>query len=230
MKVLKKAQEAIFGRNNLFRNFGIKFDQNLWDFWNFLAAYNLCLNSLKNQQQFWTLLPVVGWWWLFGFSGHPMTGCGGFKSSCNLLFFWLNKPLSTAQSSAVNKTQQHQEKHSWERRESNPGLLVRKRERYLSVVILPSLIMICFKLFNINRKDITRGRGWGYFCCGREAGGAFLYRRFSDRVSSQPKICRDQLFFHSRIKLELVFQGILKKFGNFFLCSCAVESAAAIHA
>ena len=32
------------------------------------------------------------------------------------------KPLSTVLSSAFNKPQQHQEKNSWERQESNPGL------------------------------------------------------------------------------------------------------------
>ena len=32
------------------------------------------------------------------------------------------KPLSTVLSSAINKSQQHQEKNSWERRESNPVL------------------------------------------------------------------------------------------------------------
>ena len=33
------------------------------------------------------------------------------------------KPLSTVLSSAVNKSQQHQQKNSWERQELNPGLV-----------------------------------------------------------------------------------------------------------
>ena len=33
------------------------------------------------------------------------------------------KPLSTVLSSAVNKSKQHQDKNSWEHRESNPGPL-----------------------------------------------------------------------------------------------------------
>ena len=40
------------------------------------------------------------------------------------------KPLSTVQSSAVNKSQQHQEKNYWKWQESIPGLLGVKRERY----------------------------------------------------------------------------------------------------
>ena len=38
------------------------------------------------------------------------------------------KLLSTALSSAVNKSEQHQEKNSWEYRVSNPGLLGEKQE------------------------------------------------------------------------------------------------------
>ena len=38
------------------------------------------------------------------------------------------KPLSTVLSSAVNKSQQHQEKKSWERQELNPGSLGAKRD------------------------------------------------------------------------------------------------------
>ena len=41
------------------------------------------------------------------------------------------KPLSTALSSAFNKSQKNQEKNSWERRESNPGLLGEEQECYL---------------------------------------------------------------------------------------------------
>ena len=37
------------------------------------------------------------------------------------------EPLCTILSSAINKSQQHQEKNSWKRRESNPGLLVEKQ-------------------------------------------------------------------------------------------------------
>ena len=40
------------------------------------------------------------------------------------------KPLSTVQSSAVNKSQQPQEKNSWECRDSNPGPHGAKRERF----------------------------------------------------------------------------------------------------
>ena len=41
------------------------------------------------------------------------------------------KPLPTVLSSGVNKSQQHQEKKSWERRESNLGPLGEKQECYL---------------------------------------------------------------------------------------------------
>ena len=38
----------------------------------------------------------------------------------------INKPLSTLQSSAINKSHQHQEKNFWESRELNPVLLGEK--------------------------------------------------------------------------------------------------------
>ena len=41
------------------------------------------------------------------------------------------KPLSTVLSSAVNKSREHQEKNSWERWESNPGLMGEKQVWYL---------------------------------------------------------------------------------------------------
>ena len=41
------------------------------------------------------------------------------------------KPLPTVLSSAVNKSEQHQEKNSWERRESNLGPLGEKQGCYL---------------------------------------------------------------------------------------------------
>ena len=41
------------------------------------------------------------------------------------------KSQSTALSSAVNKSQQHQEKNSREHKEFNPGLLVKKQVCYL---------------------------------------------------------------------------------------------------
>ena len=41
------------------------------------------------------------------------------------------KPLFTVLSSAVNKSQQHQEENSWKHRESNPGLLGEKHVYYL---------------------------------------------------------------------------------------------------
>ena len=40
------------------------------------------------------------------------------------------KPLSTVLNSAVNKSQQHQEKNSWEHQELNLGLLGAKQEHY----------------------------------------------------------------------------------------------------
>ena len=47
------------------------------------------------------------------------------------------EPLSTVLSSAVIKYQQHREKNSWERRESNSGLLGEKQERYLCAMQPP---------------------------------------------------------------------------------------------
>ena len=47
------------------------------------------------------------------------------------------KPLSTILSSAVDKSQQHQEKNSWQCRESNPGLLGEKQVCYLCTLKPP---------------------------------------------------------------------------------------------
>ena len=47
------------------------------------------------------------------------------------------KPLFNVLSSAVNKSQQQQEKNSWERRESNPGLLGERQECYLWIMQPP---------------------------------------------------------------------------------------------
>ena len=44
------------------------------------------------------------------------------------------KPLSIALTSAVNKSQQHQEKNSWECQELNPELLGEKQVYYLCVM------------------------------------------------------------------------------------------------
>ena len=52
-------------------------------------------------------------------------------------------PLSTVLSSAINKSQQHEEKNYWERRESNLMLLGEKQVCYLcaiTAVQLPYLI------------------------------------------------------------------------------------------
>ena len=42
--------------------------------------------------------------------------------------------LSTALSNPLNKSQQHQEEHSWEPRESNPGLMGEKQDCYLCAI------------------------------------------------------------------------------------------------
>ena len=47
------------------------------------------------------------------------------------------KPLSIAQSSAANRSQQHQEKNSWKCQESNPGLLSEKLVCYLCAMDPP---------------------------------------------------------------------------------------------
>ena len=47
------------------------------------------------------------------------------------------KPLSTVQSSAINKSQQHQEKNSWECQELNPGLLGEKQICYIRAMQPP---------------------------------------------------------------------------------------------
>ena len=47
------------------------------------------------------------------------------------------KPLSTVLNSAVNKSQQHQEKNSWEHQESNLGLLGEKQVCYLCAMQIP---------------------------------------------------------------------------------------------
>ena len=49
------------------------------------------------------------------------------------------KPLSTVLRSAINKFQQHQEKNSWECRESNPGPLGGKRVCYLLCSAAPHI-------------------------------------------------------------------------------------------
>ena len=49
------------------------------------------------------------------------------------------KPLSTVLSSAVNNSQQHQEKNSWECQESNPGPLDEKQVCYLCAMQPPRL-------------------------------------------------------------------------------------------
>ena len=58
-------------------------------------------------------------------------------ASTRWLWLKLIKPLSTVLSSAVNKSQQHQEEHSWERWESNPGLLGEKQGCYLRAMQSP---------------------------------------------------------------------------------------------
>ena len=50
------------------------------------------------------------------------------------------KPLSTVLRSAVNKSQQHQEKNSWERRVSNPGLQEGAASSECSDVVLVLLV------------------------------------------------------------------------------------------
>ena len=49
----------------------------------------------------------------------------------------ISKPLSTALSSAVHKSQQHQEKNSWECWVSNAGLMGEKQECYLCAMQPP---------------------------------------------------------------------------------------------
>ena len=49
------------------------------------------------------------------------------------------KPLSTLLSSAINKSQQHQERNSWASRESNLGLLSETQVRYLCAMQPPTL-------------------------------------------------------------------------------------------
>ena len=53
------------------------------------------------------------------------------------------RPLSTDLSVAVNKSQQHREKNSWERRESNPGLLGEKQVCYLCAMQPPIIALRC---------------------------------------------------------------------------------------
>ena len=52
------------------------------------------------------------------------------------------KPLSTVLSGAVNKSQQHQEKKSWEHRESNRGQLGKKQVCYLCAMQSPFLLTL----------------------------------------------------------------------------------------
>ena len=52
------------------------------------------------------------------------------------------KSLSTDLSSAVNKSQQHQEENSWERRESNLGLLGGEQTCYLCALQPPRTIHV----------------------------------------------------------------------------------------
>ena len=49
------------------------------------------------------------------------------------------KPLPTAPSSAVNKSQEHNDKKFWECQESNLGLLGYKQTCYLCAMPAPSL-------------------------------------------------------------------------------------------
>ena len=62
------------------------------------------------------------------------------------------KLLSTVLSSANNKSQQHQDKNSWECRESNPGLLGEKQVCYLCDMKPPSAQS--FKLFKSSNNPL----------------------------------------------------------------------------
>ena len=50
------------------------------------------------------------------------------------------KPLSTALSSAIDKSKQHEKKNSWERQQSNLGPLGEKQECYLCAMQPPVCI------------------------------------------------------------------------------------------
>ena len=52
------------------------------------------------------------------------------------------KPLSTVLSSAFNKSQQHEEKNSWELRESNPELLGEKQVCHLCALQPPNYLYL----------------------------------------------------------------------------------------
>ena len=66
----------------------------------------------------------------------------------------IGKPLSTALSSAVHKSQQHQDKNSWERWVSNPGLMGEKQECYLCAMQPPHSVQIFFG------PELTTGWTW----------------------------------------------------------------------
>ena len=53
------------------------------------------------------------------------------------------KPLSTVLSNAINESQQHYEKNSWEHQESNPGLLDEKQKCYLCAKCLILCVDCC---------------------------------------------------------------------------------------
>ena len=57
------------------------------------------------------------------------------------------KRLSTLISSAVNKSQQHQDKNSWECRESNPGLLGEKQVCHLCAMQAPQIVTWSLTIF-----------------------------------------------------------------------------------
>ena len=69
-------------------------------------------------------------------------------------FDWIIKLLSAVLNSAVNKSQQHQEKNSWERRDLNFGPLGENQECYLCVASpQPNLILwmsLCQETTKIN--------------------------------------------------------------------------------
>ena len=56
------------------------------------------------------------------------------------------KPLSIVLSSAINKSLQHQEENSWERQESNLGLLGEKKVCYLCAMQSPQDSLFCISV------------------------------------------------------------------------------------
>ena len=88
--------------------------------------------------------------------------------------FDIIKPLSTVPSCAINKSQQHQEKNSWDRQELNPGLLGAKRERYPVMPCAPdNEISLSNQLVFLTESESD----WNRFKFSRAAGNAFQEKK-----------------------------------------------------